>query len=306
MLSSDSEWEPSQTQYMEVDYKGKSRPPRSLHAGSRRISALYQQGGPLDSQTSDTQCASNFVDEASPAHDTPILVDASVQTDCLLIPAKENNIDEWLMDESETASCCAEVEEANEFLRDEVSRLEALYAAVLHQLDAVRAVLANEPVVLDPTEQSQQVLERSHLYDPWMGRSFPRVPNSSSDGRAASPASHDPTHHHCVAGVSHAGASTTSRSTSQAPPVQSYKSGYAKAPVARARKGKTVTITKVPQSSSVSSGASPSTEKSPTEPESRPFGRKLVRRTPRVNVDSEDNVNGPPMVSATAAKRRRI
>ncbi|CDO68797.1 hypothetical protein BN946_scf184805.g6 [Trametes cinnabarina] len=111
------------------------------------------------------------------AQDTRTFADASLQTDGLPHPAQEK-VKEWVMDEYDTVSGCAEVEEANEALRDELSRLEALYAGALYQLDAVRAALADEPAVLDATEQSQYLLVQNRLYDPWTGRSFPQVPTS--------------------------------------------------------------------------------------------------------------------------------
>lgn len=74
------------------------------------------------------------------------------------------------------STCCDEVEAANDALRDELARveaayeglesenqelrndlarLEAVYDGVMGQLDSVRGVLAEDPVILDPTEQSQ-------------------------------------------------------------------------------------------------------------------------------------------------------
>ncbi|KAL1938672.1 hypothetical protein VTO73DRAFT_11487 [Trametes versicolor] len=163
---SSSEYEDSQpAETMTEGCESKPRPSRTSHAGMRLTSALYEQGGALDSQTSDSQWLSSFIRDESPSNDYVDNVDASVQTD-LISP----------MELADTSTCCDEVEADNDALRDELARveaahkglesenqelrndlarLEAMYDGVMGQLESVRGVLAEDPVILDPTEQSQ-------------------------------------------------------------------------------------------------------------------------------------------------------
>ncbi|KAH9848226.1 hypothetical protein C2E23DRAFT_862781 [Lenzites betulinus] len=210
MLSSDSEWEPSQTQDME-DSKSKARPPRSSHAGSRRT------------RLSNSSTCQPPMMRPSRRNTSPIL----------LIPdfAKEA-VDECMYDGPGTVSCCAVVEETNEFLRQEVRRLEALYAAAAYQLDAVRVAVADE-AVLDPNKQSQQVLKKPCLYDPWTGRRFPQPPSLSLEARAHSPALYDAIYDRRASPTPRISALSTPEVAPPPIPVQLYKWGHVKALVGR-------------------------------------------------------------------------
>ncbi|OJT07071.1 hypothetical protein TRAPUB_2103 [Trametes pubescens] len=208
---SSSDYEDSQpAQLAAEELASKPRPSRSSNPNVGD-SALYEPGGALDSQTTDSQWASSFVQDALLSDDGVELVDASVQTDDPIS----------LMELADTSTCCDEVEAANDLLidelerlqeacaevgknnkelradndglRDDFARMEALYEGVKGQLDSVRGMLAHDPVVLDPTEQSQFVMamppahatpSRSHHGHP--APTARRKPSHSADGNADS------------------------------------------------------------------------------------------------------------------------
>lgn len=65
----------------------------------------------------------------------------------------------------------------------ELARMEAAYAGVVGHLESVRAALAEEPMILDPTEQSQKIMtpRRAYTY------TAPRVYRSTSTPTDTSP-----------------------------------------------------------------------------------------------------------------------
>ncbi|KAL1938633.1 hypothetical protein VTO73DRAFT_11448 [Trametes versicolor] len=181
-LDSDS-YEPSQLMDVPEGLENRSRPLRSAHTGTRRTSALFQPGGALDSQTSDSQWVSSFSHDASHLEGCGDLVDASTQTD-------ESS---YMAD----TSCCDHLQNEIKELReesarmqaecqDELARMEAAYAGVVGHLEAVRAALADEPIVLDPTEQSQKIMtpRRAYAYPAPRAYASPSTPTDTSPSPA--------------------------------------------------------------------------------------------------------------------------
>ncbi|CDO77549.1 hypothetical protein BN946_scf184912.g48 [Trametes cinnabarina] len=145
---SDDEYEPSQLdqEYKELSRMASvSRPVRKTRSDSltRR---LYDGGGLLDSQTSDTQWIDGLLDhhEHSKQSEGPTYADVGVQVQ-----------DSTFTSPMDLAWQFSTLETENEVLKEELTRLRMSYDALEEQLESVRTVANHIPVVLDPAEESQ-------------------------------------------------------------------------------------------------------------------------------------------------------
>ncbi|RDX41692.1 hypothetical protein OH76DRAFT_184814 [Lentinus brumalis] len=150
------DYEPSQLDdpsTVEISPPCVCRSVRTSLAGDRNA-CFYEAGGALDSQTTDSQFVEGLSyvlqDLPEPIED---LTDTGRQTEL-------TNGGLWHADDTKkSCTCAAEVER----LRASLQRLQAAYDAIEERLEQVCAVV-NEPVeVLDPTEESQVMLDLHDL-----------------------------------------------------------------------------------------------------------------------------------------------